>query len=250
MGLALCSACADAAPPTVSLVDGPCADVYGADVCTWAEVENEEVVRIGATIPLSSIENAPPEAEMAWPPVALANIPLPEIAIEGTGAQSLKIYWEAHGHPPGPYLVPHFDFHFYTISTEQIDAIDCSDVTKPSALPAGYDLPDVDIPEIGHLVGLCVPKMGMHAMLKSELESDEPFSGALVVGSYAGDPIFYEPMITQDLMMQQESFSLDFPAIPGDVPGVTLPTQFEAVYDEEAAAYRFVFWGFPQQDTP
>jgi hypothetical protein len=219
--------------------------VYGADVCTWAKVDGDRIVEFGATVPMAAIENAPLDLEMAWPPVLTAALVMPDVVRERMGVHHLKLYWEAHGHPPGPYLVPHFDFHFYTISQAETDAIDCASLNKPAELPAGYDLPDVEIPEVGTLIGLCVPQMGMHALLKAELESDEPFEGTMVVGYYEEEPIFFEPMITQELLLQRQTFPLDFPAYSGSGPGVVLPTRFEAVYDESASAYEFVFSGFP-----
>jgi len=226
------------------MVEGPCGDVYGAPVCTWAELEDERVVRLGATVPIESIRNAPAEAEMVWPPVEVVTLPLPEAAQERTGVRSLKLYWEAHGHPPGPYLVPHFDFHFYTISQADLEALDCSDVSKPADLPIGYDLPDVEIPELGNLIGLCVPKMGMHALRTEELESEEPFDGTLVIGYYGAKPIFVEPMLTRELLLQEQTFSLEVPQIAGSDTGVTLPPPFEPEYNASASAYRFIFTGF------
>jgi len=246
--VALAGACTGGAPDAdeapVSVVEGACGDVHGAEVCTWAEVEADRVVRFGANVPIASVENAPAEAEMTWPPTVAASIPLPAMAQDQLGVQSVKIYWEAHGHPPGPYLVPHFDFHFYTITPDETDAIDCSNLTKPATPPTGYALPDVEIPDIGMLVGLCVPMMGMHALLQTEIESEDTFKGTMVIGYYEEQPIFYEPMITKELLMERQTFSLDFPSVPGDQPGVTLPTRFEAEYDEAASAYRFVFSGF------
>ncbi len=225
----------------VATVDGACGDAYGAEVCTWAEVTDGRVSSFGVTVPMTSVENAPPDAEMMWPPFVTALVPLPEPVREQVGAHSLKLYWEAHGHPPGPYLVPHFDFHFYTISAEETDAIDCSDETKPAEVPAGYALPDVDIPGIGYLTGLCVPEMGMHALLQEELESEELFSGTMVIGYYASRPIFFEPMITRELLMERQTFSLAMPSVPGTPAGVTIPGRFEAQFDEALDAYRFVF---------
>jgi hypothetical protein len=238
------NACGEPAP-TVTVVDGACEDVYGASVCTWAMLEGEQVVEVGAKVPLASVENAPAEQEMVWPPVDVANIALPEVAQERLGIHYVKINWEAHGHPPGPYLVPHFDFHFYVIPRVEADAMDCSNLTKPTELPVGYDLPDVEVPGVGNLIGLCVEKMGMHALLKAELEGEYPFSGTLVVGYYAGKPIFFEPMITRELLLRQQTFPLEFPVITGAGPGVTLPTQFQAEYDASTSAYQFVFSGFP-----
>lgn len=76
----LVGACTGGVPDTgeapVSIVEGVCRDVYGAEVCTWAEVEGDRVVRFGANVPMASVENAPADAEMTWPPTVTALIPL------------------------------------------------------------------------------------------------------------------------------------------------------------------------------
>ena len=237
LGLAGCS-------PRRSIVQGPCGSLNGADVCTWGETTGGTLTAFGATIPLASAQNAPAEAEMVWPPVAAADLALPDAVQSATGFKHLKIYWEAHGHPPGPYLVPHFDFHFYNLTSDQADAIDCADTTKPAQLPAGYEMPDITIPQLGTLVGLCVPKMGMHALLGSELNSTTPFEKAMVVGYDHQQAIFIEPMITSATLDAQHSFSMDVPQIPGASSSVHFPQAFRADYDSTTKAYRFVFSGF------
>ena len=219
------------------MVDGPCADAYGAELCTWAETTGGSVSSFGVTVPMASVEGAPDDVEMVWPPVLTAVVALPATVRDQMGVHSIKFYWEAHGHPPGPYLTPHFDFHFYTISPEEVDAIDCSDLSKPGSPHTGYALPDVEIPDVGLLIGLCVPEMGMHALLEEELASEELFSGTMVIGYYESRPIFFEPMVTRELLMTRQTFSLDMPS----VPGATIPGSFEARFDEAANVYRFVF---------
>lgn len=230
---------------TTSRIEGSCGQVYGADVCTWATLDGDRIVEFGATIPMASVEGADPEAPFLWPPAVAATVAMPEIVRERYGVTDLKVYWESHGHPPGPYLIPHFDYHFYVKAADEIDAIDCSDTSKPTALPAGYALPDIEIPELGNLVGLCVPEMGMHALLESEMESEETFDGTMVIGYYATEHIFFEPMVSKDLMMAGQSFTLPMPEVPNTGPGVVLPTRFEAVYEPETSAYQFVFSGLP-----
>ena len=124
-------------------VRGSCAEVHGDEVCTFATLTGrDDVVEVGATIPLATIEQAPADIEMKWPPQAHVVLQLPAEAASATGLQLLTIFWEPHGHPPGPYLTPHFDFHFYNVAKPVVDAIDCTDVRKPAALPAGYIMPD------------------------------------------------------------------------------------------------------------
>jgi hypothetical protein len=206
-------------------------------------VQGNAVLEVGATIPVASIEGAPHEGEMVWPPVAAAVIDLPESMREQAGLSHLTVFWEAHGHPPAPFMVPHFDFHFYRIGHEQREAIDCSDTSKPAALPAGYILPDETLPDpIGTLIGICVPAMGMHSLVETEFNATTAFQGTMVVGYYRGEPIFIEPMIARSHLLERRSFDLPIPAVPG-MAGPR-PASFRAEYDAATQAYRFTFSGF------
>lgn len=218
-----------------------CMEVYGADVCTWAVLDDGAVTQIGLDVPLSVIEAAPADAPMTWPPQQMANIPFPEEAQAASGMTYAGLYWEAHGHPPGPFLTPHFDFHFYSVSQETVAEMDCVDESKPAVLPAGYDMPDLTIPELGTLVGTCVPLMGMHALPKADLEQEGLFEATMIVGYYGGSPIFVEPMIARDYLLQRADFNLEVPVVDGVAEGVSLPGAFQAQYDEEHDSYRMVF---------
>jgi hypothetical protein len=226
------------------LVQGECSSLNGSDVCVWHEMDGNTLTAFGATVPMGAIENGPADAPMVWPPVPNATIPLPEMVKSATGLDNLTLFWEAHGHPPGPFATPHFDFHFNNASSAELQGMDCSDTTKPSALPAGYELPDVPVPQLGTLVGLCVPNMGMHAMPGADVHRATPFEQAMVVGYYSGRAIFVEPMISRATLLQRRSFDLEMPAVT-DVPaGVRYPSRFRADYDSTTQSYRFVFSDF------
>jgi hypothetical protein len=233
-----------AAAPALRTVEGECADAYGSSVCTWATLDGTDaVVEFGATVALATVEGAPHDMEMAWPPIATSMVAMPAELSAATGVSHLTVFWEPHGHPPGAYLTPHFDFHFYSIPTAAREAIDCADSTKPAALPANYGMVDIEVPDLGMLTGLCVPEMGMHSLLAAELESDEVFDGTMVIGYYQGNPIFFEPMIPRDRLMQRQSFELPMPVVSGLPDGVRYPQRFRAEYDAQADAYRFTFSG-------
>ena len=234
---------------SISEITGACADVHKSEICTWAKMQGDTVLEVGATVPIGSIENAPADTTMVWPPVPLATLDIPEVAQQKSGMKNLTVHWEPHGHPTPTFLTPHFDFHFNGISPAELDAIDCKDLTKPASLPAGYALPDFDLPPdmtkmmgVKTMVGLCVPKMGMHAVTAADVERTEPFQGSMIVGYNSGKPIFFEPMISKALLMQKQSFDLPMPAI-ADWTG-TQASKFHAEYDAQKQEYRLIFSGF------
>jgi hypothetical protein len=223
------------------LVQGECKPLNDGQICTWARMSGNTLLAFGATIPLRVVEGAPAEEPMVWPPKAAVTIAMPAVVDSAAGFSNMNVFWEPHGHPPGPYLVPHFDFHFNNISQTDVAAIDCADSTKPAVVPAAYELPDVTIPQVGTLVGLCVPTMGMHALPSAELRSTVPFEKTMIVGYYHQRPIFIEPMITRALLMERRTFSLDVPGVTGEPANVRLPSGFQAQYDSTTQAYRFEF---------
>jgi len=230
-------------------VPGACADVFGGEVCTWATLDDATLVEAGATIPLASIEGAPTDVPMVWPPVPEVSVDMPQAVTDQAGLRQLTVNWEAGGHPPGAFMTPHFDFHFYMASPADIAAVDCVDERKPAELPADYELPDIPLPPemaemlgVPVLVGLCVPQMGMHALLASETQRTAVFDGTMVIGYYRGTPTFIEPMISKAMLMKRASFDLDVPIVPG-LTG-SQPTRFRAEYDRVTDTYRFTLSGF------
>ena len=233
--------------PVTGLTFRSCGAVLEQEVCTWVLTEGATVLQLGVTVPLRLIETVPDDVEMSWPPQELAAIALPEAARTRLGIDHLGINWEANGHPPGPFLTPHFDFHFYSLTSEELRAVDCADESKPSSLPTGYALPDIDVPGLGTLLGLCVPRMGMHAMPKNEIETTDPFRATLVMGYYGGEAIFFEPMVSRDRLLERSDFTLPVPSV-GNLPaGVRYPTEFSAKYDAAKDQYQLVMRGFHHQ---
>jgi hypothetical protein len=239
---------ADQAPPEsapepeLQLVQGECKAVFDGEICTWGKTRGDKLLAFGATVPMSTVESAPPEGELVMPPVTYARVALPPVVKDITGVDHLGVNWEVYGHPPGTFMTPHFDFHFYTRSGAEIEAIDCSDLSKPEQLPDGYILPDIGIPEMNMtLVGLCVPEMGMHSVLEAEIETDELFDGSMIIGYYQREVIFIEPMVAKDHLMKRQDFDLAMPVLTGRGEGVATPADFEATFDTEQDAYHLVF---------
>jgi len=230
-------------------VAGSCGNVFKSQVCTWATLDGSTLVEAGAMVPIASIENAPAEVPMVWPPVPEATIDMPDLVRQQGGLVQFTVDWEAGGHPPAAFMTPHFDFHFYTMGAADVAAIDCKDESKPAALPAAYALPDIPLPpHMAHmmgvpaLVGLCVPKMGMHGVPAADVARTEVFGGTMVVGYYKGKPIFIEPMVSKAMLMKKAAFELPIPEVPG-LAGPH-PTKFRAEYDTTQQAYRLILSGF------
>jgi hypothetical protein len=221
-----------------------CTMVLESEVCAWVTLDGDRPLELGATIPIALIESVPLDAEMTWPPRQLGTLELPTEARTALGIDHLAINWEAHGHPPATFLAPHFDFHFYSITREAVAAIDCADESKPAAVPGGYALPDIDIPGMGTLVGLCVPLMGMHAMPAADAGATDAFDASMVVGYYGGEPIFFEPMVSRALLLERSDFALPVPAVHGLPDGVRYPAELRAEYDEKNRQYRLIATGF------
>lgn len=102
--------------------------------------------------------------------------------------------WNPQGHEPAHvYDVPHFDFHFYIISSEDRMQIPLdTSTTVFNTPPDPMYIPD----HYMELPGL-VPGMGAHWVdLLSPEFNGSPFTQTMIWGSYQGHFIFWEPMIT------------------------------------------------------
>ncbi len=136
------------------------------------------------------------EFQMALPAAAIKRGDIP--------FRWIGINWNAEGHPPAVWSVPHFDFHFYMASRNEVALIrigackffiNCNDFrTATTDVPAKYVAP-------GHVnVKVAVGKMGNHMIDVTTPELAKPpkrgFTHTWVYGSYNGQVTFYEPMIT------------------------------------------------------
>ena len=124
--------------------------------------------------------------------------------------------WNAHGHAPEPWLLPHFDIHFYQIPKSTVDAIrlgpcgifiDCEDIARAlEPVPAKYVHPD-------HAsVGAAVGQMGNHLIDTQTPELGDPpvtFTHTWIFGAYDGRVIFHETMATQAFLASGQDLCAD-----------------------------------------
>lgn len=138
-------------------------------------------------------------------------VPLHLKAKQLTPFNHIGLNWNPNGHIPiGVFDVPHFDIHFYMISVEDQMAIphysEATDAMFNNYPPDGYMPSDYFTPPAD---GTAEPQMGKH-WLPVNLGDFLPFSKIMIYGSYDGNVIFVEPMITLDYLLSNEDSSTSY----------------------------------------
>lgn len=234
--------------------------LFGAPASSWARLDAQGTVQeVGVTVAMKGVESAPVPAANAKPPTeaeAMAammsgptlRLEFPAIVKATTFLDHADFFWEPYGHPPGRYLTPHFDAHFFGVSSATVDKIDCKNLTPPAMAltPPGYA---PAVPPGVDPATMCVPLMGFHGVPLSEFKAPGVlqsglFDHVLISGFYDNQYIFTEPMVTKAFMLTKQGFTADV-ARPAQVGRATLyPTKFALRFDERANTYEFVYSGF------
>ncbi len=163
------------------------------------------------------------------------DIPMPPQA-SSTPYDHIGLDWNPAGHPPGPYLLPHFDVHFYTVTRAQRTAMtgvgdDSARIVAPpdsKYLPTGY---------ISTHEG--VPQMGMHWVDPTSPElNGATFTETMIWGSYDGKIVFQEPMITRDYLISKPNMSKNL-KLPTDYQrtGLFYPTTYNVRFNSSTNEY-------------
>ncbi|MGZ5134622.1 MAG: hypothetical protein ACXWCG_05715, partial [Flavitalea sp.] len=104
---------------------------------------------------------------------------------------------------------PHFDFHFYMMSSEQVknippyelDSLKFKNWPAPAYFPTSY-----------FNAGGGVPQMGAHWVdLTSGEFNGQQFTQTFIYGSYNGNVTFYEPMITLEFLKNNNNYQRAIP---------------------------------------
>lgn len=118
---------------------------------------------------------------------------------ESTLYDHFTLDWNPHGHPaPGIYDLPHFDVHAYMISEEEKVAIVPLAPFGENGEPQFDESPAPEfMPQDYFLEPGIVPAMGAHLLDEIAPEfHGETFTQTFIYGSYKGEIIFHEPMVT------------------------------------------------------
>jgi len=161
------------------------------EVRAWvSENKKGEPVSVGITLSENALENLP-------------TVPAQFVLIfpknKGKNFYThVLLDWNPQGHEPAHvYDVPHFDIHFYIIPNEDRLAIGPNDLVQFANAPGPQYVPDLYMQLPGG-----VPQMGAHwvDLLSPELNGGS-FTKTFIIGSYDGNFIFWEPMITRDYLL-------------------------------------------------
>ncbi|MBS1687525.1 MAG: DUF5602 domain-containing protein [Bacteroidetes bacterium] len=135
------------------------------------------------------------------------------------------IDWNPHGHPPaGIYTVPHFDFHFYYISSAErkqipeytVDSNAFKNYPSTGYLPTGYINPGGGEAEMGsHWIDVSSPEL-----------HGQPFTQTFIYGSYNGKVTFEEPMVAYSYLKSITDYSRAIPQPSKVATSAYYPTTF------------------------
>jgi hypothetical protein len=156
--------------------------------------------------------------------------------IAATGYDHMGLDWNSHGHEPDHiYTFPHFDFHFYQITSAERDGITPADTVKAMNAPDTNHVPAGYISTVN-----VVPRMGVHWAdpTSSEFQPNGSFTRTMIYGYYDGKMIFTEPMITREYMLTRPNSTVDM-KVPAMYPktGVYYATKYTVRYDDAAKEY-------------
>lgn len=164
-------------------------------------------------------------------------LPLP--GINPTGYRHVMLDWNPGGHePPGTYDLAHFDFHFYLIDRATrlgIDPAKADFAERAARLPDSSLMPGRYFPPMPD----AVPAMGVHWLDAAAPElSGEIFSSTMLFGSWNGEVIFSEPMITKDFLLSKPALTFEIPSASRALATGPLPESYTVRWDPAAREYR------------
>ncbi len=190
---------------------GPVQQFQHGKAWTWYEVDNnDKPLRLAVAIDeaaMSSLDRTTSDGEGHHHE---NNVVLKFHSKAATPFNHVGLGWNPHGHEPDfIYGLPHFDFHFYTITPEAVAAIPVyeADSLKFKNTPA----PDY-FPPTYFNPGGGVPQMGVHWLDFTSPElSGATFTQTFILGSYDGKVTFYEPMITEQFILNNPAYERAIP---------------------------------------
>ncbi|QHT68784.1 hypothetical protein GXP67_20085 [Rhodocytophaga rosea] len=206
---------------------GPEVSVGNGKARSFIKLDNTgNPTSIGFTLSKTALEGLPHEEESYL-------LALPE-ETEKTPYNFISLDWASHGHSPeGVYNVPHFDMHFYMIDqSKKAGILHPSDEIE--RLPDAKFLPPTYFSQPGE----GVPQMGKHWVDATSPElQGKPFTATFIYGSYDGEVIFHEPMISHSWLLARPDTIMTIPQPQTFRQGGLYPAKYRVEFDEASQQY-------------
>jgi hypothetical protein len=219
-------------------------------------------VEVGVALSETAMDGLPAGVASSDPMANMHMFTLTLPAQNPTPYKFVQFDWNPVGHEPaGVYTLPHFDFHFYTVAASVRDGIMPTDpqyATKAASFPASeFRAPfyvDAATAANAPAAAAAVPMMGLHWLdvrspelqaLAGHPENAKPFTKTFIYGSWDGQFIFDEPMITRAYLMAKHDATdptvrdeiISVPTAPRYSPAGFYPSAYRISYDAVAKEY-------------
>lgn len=204
---------------------------------SWVQVDGSgKPATVGITLTEAALEGLPAEVTpgLIWMveyilamPSDVGQLPFNHIGVN----------WNPRGHDPhGIYGVPHFDFHFYTISPEQRSQITArgDDLAKCNKVPVAGRVAE------GYIFAPASEEPGMGGHWIDPVSHEfhgQSFTSTFIYGTYDGEVIFYEPMITMAYLQTKPDAITPIKVPTSYAQAGYYPTSYRVHYDAKRKEY-------------
>jgi len=242
-------------PASALLGDGP-AEPHGGDLHygapvpvgrglarTYVVVADDGSTELGVALSEQAMEELPVNGDPSGlvMPDGLSTfvyeLPLP--SANPTTYRHVTLDWNPGGHEPaGLYDVAHFDFHFYLVDRAtrlEIDPARPDFAERAARLPDPSLMPDRYFPPMPD----AIPAMGVHWIDAATPElHGEAFSHTMLFGSWDGEVIFAEPMISKEFLLSKPALTFEIPSASVALPSQPLPQGYTVRWDPDEREYQ------------
>lgn len=206
--IAVFSSCRKDDHTSFGIFEGPSIKVFEGKAWTWVQLDRAgKPERVAVSITEAALNSAEHAEHDPKPGHEHENNIVLKFhsKVDSTIYKHIWLNWNPAGHPPPViYDKPHFDIHYYTVSSEERETF--LDPVKLNADIAADYIP------VNYAGGDVVPAMGKHY---SDLTSPEfhgqPFTQTIIYGSYDRKFVFLEPMITLEFLKATTNFERPIP---------------------------------------
>jgi len=220
-------------------------------------------LEVGVALSEQALEGLPAPVESTDPMANMHMYTLELPARNPTQYKFVQFDWNPKGHEPDSvYTYAHFDFHFYTVPVEVRNSILPSD-PQYAAKAANYPAPEYRPPFYldaataanAPAAAVTIPMMGLHWLdvrspelqkLTGNPAGYRPFTKTFIYGTWDGQFIFDEPMITRAYILSKKAAT--DPAVVDEVipvptaqkysPAGFYPSAYRITWDAQQKEYR------------